>query len=105
MTDLATRIIEAARAAWQNDYIDAVESDRDVATYIRQSLAIATGPIDKAAGHRYGEIFDQDAGFILTNGIRYLLAGGNVGDDDRAIMQAALRLDEAWLAICMPEQP
>ncbi len=25
MTDLTTRIIEAARAAWANDYFDAVE--------------------------------------------------------------------------------
>lgn len=105
MTDLATRIIDAAQAAWENDYIDVVESDRDVAAYIRQALAIASGPIDEDAAHRYGAIFDQDSGFILTNGIQYLLADEAVTAEDRAMMDAALRLDHAWLAICNPVQP
>jgi hypothetical protein len=105
MTDLATRIIGAARAAWANDYIDAVESDRDVAAYIRQALAIASGPIEADATRRYGAMFNQDAGFILTNGIRYLLAEETVTDRDRAILEAVLRLDDAWLAACNPVQP
>jgi hypothetical protein len=105
MTDLAARIIEAARAAWANDYIDAVESDRDVAAYIRQALSIASGPIDADATRRYGAMFNQDAGFILTNGIKYLLADGGVSVEDRAMMEAMKRLDDAWLAACNSVQP
>jgi hypothetical protein len=105
MTDLATRIIGAARAAWANDYIDAVESDRDVAAYIRQALAIASGPIEADATRCYGAMFNQDAGFILTNGIRYLLAEETATDHDRAILEAVLRLDDAWLEVCNPVQP
>jgi hypothetical protein len=46
MTDLATRIIEAARAAWANDYFDSVEPDRDVVAQY------PTGACDRFGGDR-----------------------------------------------------
>jgi len=39
----------------------------DVAAYIRQSLAIASRPIEEDPRHRYDAILDQDAWFILIN--------------------------------------
>jgi hypothetical protein len=72
---------------------------------IRQALAIASGAIDADTARRYGAMFDQDAGFILRHGIKYLLADGGVNLDERAMLEAMKRLDDAWLAACNPMQP